>query len=351
MNANTLTFPSHTESRPVMALAPMQDVTDLAFMRVMKHFGGPDYFVTEYFRVHPDSSPEKKILRSITENQTGIPIFAQMIGMDVPSLVRTSKFLLQYDILGMDINLGCPAPIVCRKDAGGGLLRNLDQVDRILGAMREVCSDMGKLFTVKTRIGYEDESEFDKILSVFKKHEIDALAIHGRTVREKYQTPVHDEHVRQAVEEMQCPVIANGNIVNVSTGRAYHAKTAAAGLMIGRGAIRSPWIFQQLKSSFDNEKVMQPNRRDLHEYVTVLFAELAVEWIGYDDAKHVNKMKKYMIYVAQGLDSAFEYEIRRVRCEKEFFRVCDHYLLNYEPLPDLPPENSKLFCGFTALLD
>ncbi len=351
MSADTITFPSCPDGRPVLALAPMQDVTDLAFMRVMDHFGGPDYFVTEYFRVHPDSAPEKKILRSITENKTGIPIFGQMIGVHIPSLVRTSDFLLKHDVLGMDINLGCPAPVVCRKDAGGGLLRNLDQMDRILGAMREVCSKAGKLFTVKTRIGFEDEREFDKILAVFKKHDIDALAIHGRTVREKYQTPVHDEHVRQAVEEMKCPVLANGNIVNVSTGRAYHDKTNATGLMIGRGAIRSPWIFQQTKQSFYGEEVMQPSRRDLHEYVSVLFAELAVEWLGYDEAKHVNKMKKYMIYIAQGLDAAFEYEIRRVRCEKEFFRICDHYLLNDDLLPDLPPENSKLFCGFSVLLE
>ena len=338
---------------PILALAPMQDVTDLAFMRVMKHFGGPDYFVTEYFRVHPDSAPEKKILRSITENKTGIPIFAQMIGMDVPSLVRTSKLLLKHDILGMDINLGCPAPTVCRKDAGGGLLRNLDRVDRILGAMREVCSEAGKMFTVKTRIGYNDESEFEKILAVFKKHDIDALAIHGRTVKEKYQTPVHDDLVLQAVEEMKCPVIANGNMVNVSTARAYHEKTGAAGLMIGRGAIRSPWIFSQLRASYSegNEVVKKPSRRDLHEYITLLFAELAVEWIGFDEPKHVNKMKKYMIYIAQGLDEAFEYEIRRVRSEKDFFRVCDHYLLNDDTLPDLPPENSKLFCGFRELLD
>lgn len=336
--------------RPILALAPMQAVTDLAFMRVMKHFGGPDYFVTEYFRVHRDSAPEKKILRSITENKTGIPIFAQMIGIDIPSLVRTSRFLLERDVLGMDLNLGCPAPTVCRKSAGGALLKNLDKVDQILGAMREVCSKAGKMFTVKTRIGYDDEREFDRILAVFKKHDIDALAIHGRTVKEKYQTPVHDEHVLLAVQEMGCPVIANGNIVNVATGKAYHEKTGAAGLMIGRGAIRSPWMFQQLKSSYAGEGMKQPSRRDLHEYISVLYAELAVEWIGYDEEKHVNKMKKYMIYIAQGLDEAFEYEMRRVRSEKEFFRICDHYLLNDELLPDLPPESSKLFCGFTDLL-
>jgi len=216
MNGNTWRA---AEGRPLLALAPMQDVTDLAFLRVMSEYGGgPDYFVTEYFRVHPDSSPEKKILRSITDNKTGRPVYAQMIGMDIGSLVRTSKILLDHPIAGMDINLGCPAPTVCRKQAGGGLLRNLDQVDRILGALREVCSDKGKEFTVKTRIGYEDAVEFEAILDVFAKHEIDALAIHGRTVRDKYQTPVRDEFVKMAVERMGCPVMANGNVVNVATG-------------------------------------------------------------------------------------------------------------------------------------
>ncbi len=338
--------------KPILALAPMQDVTDLAFMRVMAEYGGgPDYFVTEYFRVHSDSTLEKKILRSITHNETGRPIFAQMIGMDVANLVRTSKLLLDYPIAGMDINLGCPAPVVCRKDAGGGLLRNLDQVDKILGAMREVCSDKGKQFTVKTRIGYEDAAEFDAILEVFGKHEIDALAIHGRTVKDKYQTPVRDEFVQMAVERMSCPVIANGNVVNVATGRAYYEKTGAAGLMIGRGAIRSPWIFQQLRESYAGKRVMVPTRRDLRQYIELLFNELAKEWTVYDEVKHVNKMKKYMIYIAQGIDAEFEYQIRRVRSDEAFFTACDGFLDNDEVLPELPPENSKLFCGFKALLD
>ncbi len=338
--------------KPVLALAPMQDVTDLAFMRVMSQYGGgPDYFVTEYFRVHPDSSPEKKILRSITQNETGRPIYAQMIGVDIPSLIRTSDILLKHPIAGMDINLGCPAPVVCRKDAGGGLLRNLEQVDKILRALREICSDYGKEFTVKTRIGYEAPEEFDAILEIFSKHEIDALAIHGRTVRDGYKTAVRDTFVRMAVERMKCPVVANGNVVNVATGRAYLEKTSAAGLMIGRGAIRSPWIFQQLRQSFAGEDVMIPRRCDLLQYVDLLFRELAGEWKVYNEVQHVNKMKKYMIYIAQGIDAEFEHEIRRVRSESGFFGICDRFLNNHEILPDYPPENSKLFCGFKALLD
>src|SRR6478735_6478123 len=104
-------LPSH---RPALVLAPMQDVTDLPFMRVIARRGAPDWFVTEYFRVHPESCLNRYILRSIAENETGRPIFAQMIGRDLPSLVKTAEKLAEFPIAGIDLNLGCPAPIVCR---------------------------------------------------------------------------------------------------------------------------------------------------------------------------------------------------------------------------------------------
>src|SRR5215217_9592020 len=97
--------------RPALVLAPMQDVTDLPFMRVLARRGAPDWFVTEYFRVHPDSSLNRYILRSISENETGKPVFAQMIGRDIPALLRTARELAKYPIAGLDLNLGCPAPI------------------------------------------------------------------------------------------------------------------------------------------------------------------------------------------------------------------------------------------------
>ena len=84
---------------PLTALAPMQDVTDLAFMRVIAHYGAPDYFFTEFFRVHAHSRPEKHILRSIDENATGRPVFAQLIGEDLGHLARTAEELLIFLLL------------------------------------------------------------------------------------------------------------------------------------------------------------------------------------------------------------------------------------------------------------
>src|SRR5256885_14939599 len=94
----------HQPGGILTALAPMQDVTDLAFMRVVAHYGAPDYFFTEFFRVHAQSRPEKHILRSIDENNTGRPIFAQLIGEDLSHLARTAEALLQHNVAGIDLN-------------------------------------------------------------------------------------------------------------------------------------------------------------------------------------------------------------------------------------------------------
>ena len=325
----------------------MQDVTDLAFMRVIARRGAPDWFVTEYFRVHPESVPSAHILRAITENRTRRPLFAQMIGSDLPSLVRTAKQLATLQVAGIDLNLGCPAPIVCRKNAGGGLLREPEEIHRLLGGLREAIPGC---FTVKTRIGYAGGDEFPRLLEIFRAHGIDGLTIHARSVKDLYQTPVRTECVRQAVESLPFPVIANGNVVDAATGLAYLRRTQAAGLMIGRGAIRNPWIFSQLTAALEGKTPQVPTHRALLEYITELYDEVARETVRLIPNAHVQRMKRHLAYISHGIGDGFEYEIRRAKTPEEFFRICHHHLDHDAPLPGRPPEESKLFCGFAELL-
>lgn len=334
------------QNRPALVLAPMQDVTDLPFMRVIARRGAPDWFVTEYFRVYPDCTLNRYILRSISENETGRPVFAQMIGRDAPSLIRIATELAHHPIAGIDLNLGCPAPIVCRKDAGGGLLRNPDTVNRLIGSLREAIPGR---FTVKTRLGYSTPDEFPALLEIFRSHAIDGLTIHGRTVLERYQTPVHPDLVKLAVQSMPCPVIANGNVVDVATGRSYLAQTAAAGLMIGRGAIRNPWIFAQLTAAFQNTAPPTPTHRDLWEYVLELNDELARETPKFNPLAHVQRMKKTLAYISHGLEGDLEHDMRRMKTPEDFQEICRRHLDHSTPLPAQPPSSSKLFCGFEEL--
>ena len=325
----------------------MQDVTDLPFMRVIARRSAADWYVTEYFRVHPDYSLRPYILRSILENPTGKPVFAQMIGSDVPSLVRAARQLAQLPVAGIDLNLGCPAPIVCRKRAGGAWLRDPAGLARLLGTLREAVDGR---FTVKTRVGYADADEFSGLLEIFRDVGMDGLTVHARTVGERYQTPVHPECVRLAVAAMSCPVIANGNVVDTVTGRSLLDRTQAAGLMIGRGAIRNPWIFSQLTAVLENRAPVVPSHRDLLAYVCELYDEVARETRRLVAGAHVQRMKKFLAYICHGLAGTFEYDMRRASTPDDFFRICRQHLDHDTPLPARPPAGSKLFCGFEDLV-
>jgi tRNA-dihydrouridine synthase len=324
-------LPAH---RPLLILAPMQDITDGPFWRVMMRYGGPDIFYTEYFRVHADSRPEKHILRAIEEGAAqGRPVLAQMIGQDIPALVRTAIDLQKRDIAGIDLNLGCPAPIVCRKDAGGGLLRHPAKVDDILRHLREA---VHRQFTVKTRLGFDRPEEFPALLEVFRRHRLEALTVHGRTVREMYGPVVHYDAIAQAARLMPCPVFANGNVRDVESARRVTQATGAAGLMIGRGAIRNPWLFGQIRDAWAGRAPFAPTRVDLRDYIEVLHEMTRTTAL--HERAHVGKMKKYLGFIAPGLggDDLFWGELRTALTLREMFAVCDRHLAEAIPFEATP---------------
>ena len=315
---------------PLLALAPMQDVTDLPFWKLMTAYGGADVYYTEYFRVHSTSTLEGHIRKSLTHNPTGKPAIAQMIGNDIPSLVRSARELQELPIVAVDLNLGCPAPIVYRKCAGGGLLRDAAKVDAILGALRDAVKIK---FTVKTRLGFDTPAVFEQFLPIFAKHSIDLLTVHGRTVTEGYRSEVHYDFIAQAVAAMRCPVLANGNIYSAEKAAHVLAITGARGLMIGRGAIRNPWLFDQIRQHQRGEPLSVPLGRDVLEYVRALYEAICSPHV--PEASQVERMKKYMNFIGLGVEPTgqFLHQIRRVTTKADFFRVCEEFLKHDQPLP------------------
>ncbi|TAG28285.1 MAG: tRNA-dihydrouridine synthase family protein, partial [Verrucomicrobia bacterium] len=292
-------------------------------------------YVTEFLRVHAQSRPESHILRSIDENATGRPVFAQFIGEEIPHLERTVALLLRHPVAGIDLNLGCPAPKVYKKNVGGGLLRDPEHVDAILGALR-ACTP--GLFTVKMRIGFEDTRHFDRILSSVARHGVDLLAVHGRTVKEMYRSEVHYDQIAYAVAAVRCPVMANGNVTSAAAAARILAQTGAAGVMCGRHAIRNPWIFRQIREQLAGVPVFAPTLGDVHSYVHALYEATAAGFYepgggGHGDAKtrqlaHVARMKKFLNFVGQSVDpeGAFLHAMRRAMDEAQLFEVCDRHL-------------------------
>ena len=318
---------------PFLTLAPMQDVTNGAFWSLVHRYGGADVYWTEYFRVHESSSLEKWIVDDITTNSTGRPVVAQMIGNDIPALVRTAKQLEQLPIAAIDLNLGCPAPIVYRKCAGGGLLREPERVDRILGELRSAITTR---FTVKTRIGFAAADEFDRLLPIFARHSLDALTVHGRTVAQGYRLPVDYGRIRQAVDIMPCPVIANGHVYSAAQAADVLTQTGARGLMIGRGAIRSPWLFTQIRQHWRGEPVTIPTGRDVLAYVRALWDSQA----NFDkpELMRCERMKKFLNYLGEGVTASFWHDIRRTKTEADFHRICAEHFDHDRPMTMEPVE-------------
>lgn len=321
----------------ITALAPMQDVTTLPFMSVISDIGSPDYFFTEYFRVHVQSRLEKHILEAVTENRTGRPVFAQMIGEDLEHLKRTTLELLQHDVAGIDLNMGCPAPTVYKKRCGGGLLRDPQKIDRILGTLRDAIPGR---FTVKMRIGFDDTENFKTILDLINKHQVDLLSLHGRTVKEMYRSQVRYEYIKQAAETVHCPLLANGDVSSATRARKILDYTGAAGVMIGRHAIRNPWIFRQIRELESSGKTQPIKLSEVYQYVQNLYETLAKPWV--TERAHVNKMKKFLNFIGQGVDpeGRFLHEARRAQNKSDLFGICERYMLSspFEFFADEPYE-------------
>ncbi|MGA3008097.1 MAG: tRNA-dihydrouridine synthase family protein, partial [Opitutaceae bacterium] len=305
---------------------------------VIAHYGAPDYFFTEFFRVHAQSCPEKHILRSIDENTTGRPVFAQLIGENPPDLARTVAELLRHPIAGIDLNLGCPAPKVYKKNVGGGLLRDPAKIDEILGGLRARLDGRGPgRLTVKMRIGFDDTAHFDRVLDLINKHRVDLLSVHGRTVKEMYRSEVHYEFIARAAARVSCPVLANGNLSSAGKALSILAGTGAAGVMIGRHAIRNPWIFRQCREHFAGRPVRRVTLADVRDYIDRLYR--ATRSPDVPERMHIAKMKKYLNFVGQSVDpaGAFLHAMRRAETEAQLFFICDEHLLA-DPTREFSPE-------------
>ena len=326
------------------ALAPMQDVTGLPFMRLIAERGEPDLFFTEFFRVHANSRLSPEILSSITENPTKRPVFAQIIGENINDINRTVTELMFYPIAGVDLNMGRPAPRVYKKNVGGGLLKDPGKINQILYAMR---SRIDGNLTVKMRIGFEDDKNFEEILKVILANEVNLLSLHVRTVRGGYNTSPQYDYIKKAVQFLgdQCPVLANGSIETAQDAILLRKRFDALGVMIGRAAIRNPWIFRQIREIDSGVAPFAPKRIDLYAYCLQLFDVLAHPEI--EEKKMVSRMKKFLNYIGLAIHDhgVFLGEMRRAVTKSELFTIFDRHLSDEvfaeRPLAQLPLKLDK----------
>ncbi|MCB1210935.1 MAG: tRNA-dihydrouridine synthase family protein, partial [Verrucomicrobiales bacterium] len=199
-------------------------------------------------------------------------------------------------------------------------------------------------FTVKTRIGFDDPQHFDKILEIFARHPIDLLAVHGRTVADRYRPGVRYDLIRTAAEAMSCPVLANGDVTSPAGALEIWKDTATRGLMLGRGAVRNPWLFQQIRQAFAGETPTLPPGREVLRYIESLFDTVTDP--DYTELERVHRVKKHLNFLGTGIDAEglFLHQMRRTTSRAELSRVAADFLDHDQPValePVAAPEAAR----------
>ena len=231
--------------RPVL-LAPMEDVTDIAFRLMCKRFGA-DMVYTEFVSADALIRNVSKTQQKLNVSDEERPVAIQIYGKEVGPMVEAAQICEEAHPDVLDINFGCPVKKVAGKGAGAGMLRN---IPLMLEITREVVKAVKLPVTVKTRLGWDaDHRIIVELAEQLQDCGIAALSIHGRTRAQMY-TGEADWTLIRAVKQnprMTIPIIGNGDVVTAEDCRRRFDETGVDGVMIGRGSIGRPWIFREVK--------------------------------------------------------------------------------------------------------
>ncbi len=286
--------------KPLFVLAPMEDVTDTVFRQIILTTGRPSLFFTEFTNVDGLESPGfSQVAKRLAFVQKEKPIIAQIWGMKPENYYKAAKQLAEMEFDGIDINMGCPQADVVRHGACSALIKNRSLATEIIRATQEGAGDLP--VSVKTRIGYSD-IQTEEWLGFLLTHNLPALTVHGRTVKEMSKVPAHWDEIGKAVEirntmGVDTLIIGNGDVESLTEAKEKVQKYGVDGVMVGRGIFHNPWLF--------NEKV-DPATRTLNERLELLKNHIELYVKTWGDKKQYPPLKKYFKIYLSGFDNAAE---------------------------------------------
>ena len=231
------------ELKRTAALAPMAGVADSAFRQICKEFGAC-YLVGEMASAKGMHYSDKKTARLLTVREQERPIAVQLFGDEPEILAEAARKALAFQPDVIDINMGCPAPKVAGNGGGSALMKNPALAARITEA---VVRAVDLPVTVKFRKGWDDQSvnavEFARAI---EQSGAAAVTVHGRTRQQYYAPPVDLDIIAAVNQAVSIPVIGNGDCIDLPSVMKMYEYTKCDLVMIGRGALGSPWIFRQV---------------------------------------------------------------------------------------------------------
>ena len=295
-------------SKPFFCLAPMADVTDIAFRAMLAQYGkNPDnknqvVFWTEFVSADGLCNPvgRKHLAHILKFSKTEKPIVAQVFGVQPDNMEKACRIISKLGFDGIDINMGCPDKSVVKQGAGSALIRTPALAREIIRSA--ILGAGGLPVSVKTRVGFNKE-EIDTWIPELLKEDIKALTIHARTKKQMSKVPADWNYVKRVVELVKksgkdIPVIGNGDVKSIKEGKEKIKETGCDGVMVGRGVFGNPWFFsgREDKDISIKEKVLA-----LQAHIKIFDKKLLKT-----KDKNFSVMKKHFKAYINGFDGAKE---------------------------------------------
>ena len=265
----------------------MEGVGSHPFRKAISLIGGFDEACTDFLRV-PLNAHIPSLAKKYNPLETApIPLAAQIMGSEPLLMGKMCKELFRLGAPRVDLNCGCPSNRVTGRGAGSSLLKTPDLLHSIA---KEMVKEASGPVTVKLRAGFDDFSLFEENLLAAESAGIAFLTLHPRTKAQIYRPPCHWHLIQKAKEILKIPVIGSGDVLTPKDAERMWNETGCDGIMVGRGAIQNPWIFQEIRAHF-NLSHRKTTPEGFIDYLT-FFAH----HIGENSVDHMKQLINYMFF-------------------------------------------------------
>lgn len=292
-----------------LLLAPMEDVSDPPFRALCKEHGA-DLMYTEFISSEGLIRDAVKSVQKLDIFEYERPIGIQIFGYDIESMKMATEITEKTNPDIIDINYGCPVKKVACKGAGAGILQD---IPKMVEMTREIVKSTKLPVTVKTRLGWDDDSRF--IVDVAERLQdvgIEAISIHGRTRKQMYKGEADWSLIADVKNNprMKIPVFGNGDITTPEKAVEYKNRYNVDGIMIGRASIGYPWIFNEIKHfAKTGEHLAKPSVQNRVD-ACIQHLEMSVKWKG--EILGIAEMKRHYTNYFKGISHFKEHRMKLV---------------------------------------
>ncbi len=276
----------------------MDGYTNIPLRLIVKETGA-DLLFTEFVNSDAIIHSSSKSLQKIRILKRERPVAIQIFGKSPEKMSEAAKIVEQFDPDIIDLNFGCPAPKVAGHGSGSALLRDLPLVSKICEA---VVGSVRTPVSAKTRLGWDENSvNIFQTAKIFEESGISFITLHPRTRSQKFSGRSDWSYIQELKTRVSVPLFGNGDICSPEDAVKMFKETGCDGIMIGREAVKNPWIFMQIKQLIEKGSYSDLTDLDIRKKMCLRHLDLYVEYIG--EKKGILEMRKYYQNYFKGINN------------------------------------------------